>query len=173
MIRLRLAAGRCKTTTPAGQTGCECEAGARVVLIGTVTLTGYRSQRDVWPEGARTRDASHDGGIARVAEQPHRIRAAARDQERPHAPGAEVRGSRAGARAGPANPRLTRCYNRGADFLAAAVVFRPDCAAAKSAGVRPQRPPLVHHVGEWLSLVEHLVRDQGVGGSNPLSPTNS
>jgi len=29
------------------------------------------------------------------------------------------------------------------------------------------------HVGEWLSLVEHLVRDQGVGGSNPLSPTNS
>lgn len=30
----------------------------------------------------------------------------------------------------------------------------------------------VRHVGEWLSLVEHLVRDQGVGGSNPLSPTN-
>ena len=29
------------------------------------------------------------------------------------------------------------------------------------------------YVGEWLSLVEHLVRDQGVGGSNPLSPTNS
>jgi hypothetical protein len=28
-----------------------------------------------------------------------------------------------------------------------------------------------HSVGEWLSLVEHLVRDQGVGGSNPLSPT--
>ena len=28
-------------------------------------------------------------------------------------------------------------------------------------------------VGEWLSLVEHLVRDQGVGGSNPLSPTKS
>ena len=25
--------------------------------------------------------------------------------------------------------------------------------------------------GEWLSLVEHLVRDQGVGASNPLSPT--
>src|ERR1035441_1235044 len=24
-------------------------------------------------------------------------------------------------------------------------------------------------VGEWLSLVEHLVRDQGVGGSNPRS----
>src|SRR6185312_9182771 len=31
---------------------------------------------------------------------------------------------------------------------------------------------LVAIVGEWLSLVEHLVRDQGVGGSNPLSPTN-
>ncbi len=27
------------------------------------------------------------------------------------------------------------------------------------------------NLGEWLSLVEHLVRDQGVGGSNPLSPT--
>src|SRR5471030_2580328 len=27
-------------------------------------------------------------------------------------------------------------------------------------------------VGEWLSLVEHLVRDQGVAGSNPVSPTN-
>ena len=25
--------------------------------------------------------------------------------------------------------------------------------------------------GEWLSLVEHLVRDQGVAGSNPVSPT--
>ena len=25
-------------------------------------------------------------------------------------------------------------------------------------------------IGAWLSLVEHLVRDQGVGGSNPLAP---
>src|ERR1035437_8104843 len=33
-------------------------------------------------------------------------------------------------------------------------------------------PPVASRVGEWLSLVEHLVRDQGVGGSNPLSPTN-
>ena len=32
---------------------------------------------------------------------------------------------------------------------------------------------LAETVGEWLSLVEHLVRDQGVGGSNPLSPTIS
>ena len=31
--------------------------------------------------------------------------------------------------------------------------------------------PASSYVGEWLSLVEHLVRDQGVGGSNPLSPT--
>jgi hypothetical protein len=31
--------------------------------------------------------------------------------------------------------------------------------------------PFALAVGEWLSLVEHLVRDQGVGGSNPLSPT--
>ena len=30
-----------------------------------------------------------------------------------------------------------------------------------------------NQVGEWLSLVEHLVRDQGVGGSNPLSPTKN
>jgi hypothetical protein len=28
-------------------------------------------------------------------------------------------------------------------------------------------------VGAWLSLVEHLVRDQGVGGSNPLAPTTT
>jgi hypothetical protein len=34
----------------------------------------------------------------------------------------------------------------------------------------PQLPPN-RKFGEWLSLVEHLVRDQGVGGSNPLSPT--
>ena len=31
----------------------------------------------------------------------------------------------------------------------------------------------VRSVGEWLSLVEHLVRDQGVAGSNPVSPTIS
>ena len=32
-------------------------------------------------------------------------------------------------------------------------------------------PKASRSIGEWLSLVEHLVRDQGVGGSNPLSPT--
>ena len=39
---------------------------------------------------------------------------------------------------------------------------------SKGSGV-PSHP--FPFVGEWLSLVEHLVRDQGVGGSNPLSPT--
>jgi hypothetical protein len=33
------------------------------------------------------------------------------------------------------------------------------------------KPSTNRKFGEWLSLVEHLVRDQGVGGSNPLSPT--
>src|SRR5215469_757781 len=41
---------------------------------------------------------------------------------------------------------------------------------SKGSGV-PSHP--FPFVGEWLSLVEHLVRDQGVGGSNPLSPTIS
>jgi hypothetical protein len=41
--------------------------------------------------------------------------------------------------------------------------------ARKSRGGNPSIA--AHIVGEWLSLVEHLVRDQGVGGSNPLSPT--
>jgi hypothetical protein len=35
----------------------------------------------------------------------------------------------------------------------------------------PTETPCNTMFGEWLSLVEHLVRDQGVGGSNPLSPT--
>src|SRR5437868_5796340 len=39
-------------------------------------------------------------------------------------------------------------------------------------GLYRRHPPWMARVGEWLSLVEHLVRDQGVGGSNPLSPTN-
>ena len=28
-------------------------------------------------------------------------------------------------------------------------------------------------VGLWRSLVAHLLREQGVGGSNPLSPTSN
>ena len=42
---------------------------------------------------------------------------------------------------------------------------------AKRARPRPKVTLLQPMFGEWLSLVEHLVRDQGVGGSNPLSPT--
>ena len=30
---------------------------------------------------------------------------------------------------------------------------------------------LRHNFGTWLSLVEHLVWDQGVAGSNPVVPT--
>ena len=36
---------------------------------------------------------------------------------------------------------------------------------------RPSDTLLQPMFGEWLSLVEHLLREQGVGGSNPLSPT--
>src|SRR5271166_4229297 len=47
--------------------------------------------------------------------------------------------------------------------------------ASASSGKTHQAAPgdtlLQTMFGEWLSLVEHLVRDQGVGGSNPLSPT--
>jgi hypothetical protein len=28
-------------------------------------------------------------------------------------------------------------------------------------------------IGVWLSLVEHLVRDEGVAGSNPATPTST
>ena len=41
------------------------------------------------------------------------------------------------------------------------------------AAVRRGIPPLQSHpaAGAWLSLAEHLVRDQGVAGSNPAAPT--
>src|SRR6516162_3434773 len=38
--------------------------------------------------------------------------------------------------------------------------------------ISPARPSLVIG-GVWLSLVEHLVRDEGVAGSNPATPTNT
>ena len=50
--------------------------------------------------------------------------------------------------------------------LAAIVPNRPSTAWDPGRGLDRQL------VGAWLSLVEHLVRDQGVGGSNPLAPTN-
>src|SRR5438105_1008479 len=42
---------------------------------------------------------------------------------------------------------------------------RSRCVAGRAGYIR------IAVVGAWLSLVEHLVRDQGVGGSNPLAPT--
>jgi hypothetical protein len=56
-----------------------------------------------------------------------------------------------------ANRPAQRCYNRSAVKVA-------ECGRSPSVAANSI-------VGEWLSLVEHLVRDQGVGGSNPLSPT--
>ena len=46
--------------------------------------------------------------------------------------------------------------------------FAPLLAAGTRLGV-----DYLVRVGAWLSLVEHSVRDRGVGGSNPLAPTNS
>src|SRR5690348_14425115 len=51
------------------------------------------------------------------------------------------------------NHQCLRCRGRALSWSRSDAPFQPD-------------------VGEWLSLVEHLVRDQGVGCSNPLSPTN-
>ena len=31
----------------------------------------------------------------------------------------------------------------------------------------------IGHIGMWLSLVEHYVRDVGVAGSNPVIPTKN
>jgi hypothetical protein len=49
---------------------------------------------------------------------------------------------------------------------------RSSVAAIPTRTMAPGVSPASRSIGEWLSLVEHLVRDQGVGGSNPLSPTN-
>ncbi len=54
----------------------------------------------------------------------------------------------------------------------AIIESRRGCGCPSGSGLRRCRASQVRLVGEWLSLVEHLVRDQGVGGSNPLSPTN-
>ncbi len=65
--------------------------------------------------------------------------------------------------------RFTRHDPRSAACSSAIIESQRDseCSFGSSS-----RAAAIHHVGEWLSLVEHLVRDQGVGGSNPLSPTN-
>ena len=64
-----------------------------------------------------------------------------------------------------------------ADYLAG-ITVQPLCYNQQIPSLLSLIPCGAHgifhtHVGEWLSLVEHLVRDQGVGGSNPLSPTNN
>ena len=41
------------------------------------------------------------------------------------------------------------------------------------AGLQPLLYKAPSKVGVWLSLVEHRVRDAGVAGSNPATPTNS
>ena len=60
---------------------------------------------------------------------------------------------------------MTLCYNEDLTSVRGCVPRTSHLAGALGIG-RPS------NVGEWLSLVEHLVRDQGGGGSNPLSPTN-
>jgi hypothetical protein len=62
------------------------------------------------------------------------------------------------------------CFKRDCEGTARFLSFRHANSAIIEA--YHDRPPWMVCVGEWLSLVEHLVRDQGVGGSNPLSPTN-
>jgi hypothetical protein len=51
------------------------------------------------------------------------------------------------------------------------MLYLNGCRVASHAGEKSVLVAARRLVGEWLSLVEHLVRDQGVGGSNPLSPT--
>ena len=63
----------------------------------------------------------------------------------------------------------------GFDAVPQRVADRPEFYTVLSSGVQhafvPRLQANTSKIGEWLSLVEHLVRDQGVGGSNPLSPT--
>jgi putative endonuclease len=50
------------------------------------------------------------------------------------------------------------------------LVERPDPSGRSSGDLQKVNTA---NVGMWLSLVERLVRDEEVGGSNPLIPTNS
>src|SRR5262249_52637702 len=43
--------------------------------------------------------------------------------------------------------------------------------ARTSACPDPRTCAMRQCIGAWLSLVEHLVRDEGVAGSNPAAPT--
>ena len=44
-------------------------------------------------------------------------------------------------------------------------------AFGRLAGAKPLLYKAPSKVGVWLSLVEHRVRDAGVAGSNPATPT--
>ena len=46
----------------------------------------------------------------------------------------------------------------------------PHAVATAALGLTVRARMFGFAIGAWLSLVEHLVRDQGVGGSNPLAP---
>jgi hypothetical protein len=59
-------------------------------------------------------------------------------------------------------PRIVTASRR-RDSFGAARSQAPKCRRHKT---EPQ------NVGVWLSLVVHLVRDEGVAGSNPATPTN-
>src|ERR1700677_3692341 len=59
----------------------------------------------------------------------------------------------------------------GRDLLIHSEVVRGRLGGAQPGTFQPVNILSNRKFGEWLSLVEHLVRDQGVGGSNPLSPT--
>ena len=68
-------------------------------------------------------------------------------------------------------------FGCGGAHISRAMLYSYGCGGALSApetlfASRAASMDFAADVGEWLSLVEHLVRDQGVGGSNPLSPTN-
>ncbi len=41
------------------------------------------------------------------------------------------------------------------------------------AGTNGENRGYTYNVGMWLSLVEHVLREHGVGGSNPLIPTSN
>ena len=41
------------------------------------------------------------------------------------------------------------------------------------AGDQRENTGYIYNVGMWLSLVEHVLREHGVGGSNPLIPTSN
>src|SRR5690606_4788907 len=82
----------------------------------------------------------------------------------------------AGRRSDTTRPRATQA----GFFALAKVVSTAPADAAKTffdeafsalAGPRRRRYKPAPQVGVWLSLVEHCVRDAGVAGSNPATPT--